>query len=313
MNNLRLIAIQTKVCVYISSNIEDNTWNRQYYNLANLMFDGEKPKSTYRIDWFEVSKVPSKVENFVPAKETNKRWNLKSGFPETINTPWYLEYGTDEEEFDDRGFLHDYYEFYPLYELKFDLTEPSHEEIPFEITVIAEEDEFKIIKEDFKVEYNLLDQINTHPVMLNTKPCKLSSEQSYKIIRMYLLENIDQTVAKMVDYDFCLTVTKFIPLAVPEEYDVDVNYDLFSKKQKKPKYETRYRVKRDLQVFETAPNRPRDGVYKGYTRTKEFEGKNYEDMLKNIQTYLDNLIKEINRPLVDCPHCKGYGVIEKEK
>jgi hypothetical protein len=29
-----------------------------------------------------------------------------------------------------------------------------------------------------------------------------------------------------------------------------------------------------------------------------------------IDKYLNDLITEINKPLIDCPHCKGLGVVD---
>ena len=49
--------------------------------------------------------------------------------------------------------------------------------------------------------------------------------------------------------------------------------------------------------------------YQGAFRPEPFEGNNYEVMLDNIQTYLEELIKDINEPICDCPYCGGSGVI----
>jgi hypothetical protein len=51
---------------------------------------------------------------------------------------------------------------------------------------------------------------------------------------------------------------------------------------------------------------PRDG----YTIVTPFKGNSLQDLKNNIDTYLTSLITEINKPLVDCPHCKGLGVID---
>ena len=49
--------------------------------------------------------------------------------------------------------------------------------------------------------------------------------------------------------------------------------------------------------------------YQSYTVIEPIEGEKYQDLEKNIDDYLTKLITYINEPLVDCPHCKGRGVI----
>jgi hypothetical protein len=71
--------------------------------------------------------------------------------------------------------------------------------------------------------------------------------------------------------------------------------------------ETRYRLNRRVQVFEMAPK-----PYQKYTVIKPFEGTSYENMMESVETYLSDLIEEINKPLVDCPNCNGMGVIISE-
>jgi len=44
---------------------------------------------------------------------------------------------------------------------------------------------------------------------------------------------------------------------------------------------------------------------------KEFEGNNIEDSHQNIEKYLKELMAHINKPIKDCPHCKGMGVLIK--
>jgi hypothetical protein len=76
---------------------------------------------------------------------------------------------------------------------------------------------------------------------------------------------------------------------------------------RKPKYITDYREIREIEVFEmTHANHN----YKGYTVIEGFKGNNVEELKENIDNYLRDLMEEINRPLSDCPHCLGKGVIQ---
>jgi len=166
--------------------------------------------------------------------------------------------------------------------------------------VIAELDNFEIVRSDYTLQSSILDQITTHPILLSTKPCKLSRQDSYNIVRKYIKSNIDPKWASITsDYDFCFAVSKTIQHE-PEKYSVNVG-------KRKPKYETRYTRSRTAQVYKVAPS-PREG----YPVIEQFEGKNEEDLRNNIQKFLDELIEIINKPLVECEHCKGYGVIEHE-
>ena len=80
--------------------------------------------------------------------------------------------------------------------------------------------------------------------------------------------------------------------------------------KKKPKYETRYRKSREVEVFNMTSAKDK---YNNYTIIKGFEGNSEEDLKNKIDTYLEELMAIINEPLHDCPHCKGMGVILNDK
>ena len=87
-----------------------------------------------------------------------------------------------------------------------------------------------------------------------------------------------------------------------EKYTVDVN--LFHKRRK-PKYQQRYKKERLVEIFEmTYTGRG----YQGYTPVKGFKGDSHTDLKENIDDYLKDLIEFINKPLVECKSCNGYGV-----
>jgi hypothetical protein len=121
-----------------------------------------------------------------------------------------------------------------LYDFKYETEEAGFESIPFEITIAEEIDgEFEIVKMEHTPKYNLLDRITTHPVLLQTKPCYLTNEESYKIIRNHVKVNINPKYAKITsDYDFCFTVEKVIELHKTYEYTVNVNANYSRRKPK---------------------------------------------------------------------------------
>ena len=41
-------------------------------------------------------------------------------------------------------------------------------------------------------------------------------------------------------------------------------------------------------------------------------GENYADLNEKVTKYLDGLMEEINKKYCECPHCKGWGIIEEK-
>ncbi|KAF6630588.1 hypothetical protein H6F38_14265 [Paenibacillus sp. EKM208P] len=289
-DKLRLIVIKTKSKVYVSDNINNSSYH--YTKIKELIFDGVKPIPTYREDWFEIKEVPKMIQKKLPSERINSRYELKeahynTGLPKVLQSSDFSEEGQYESV-------------YGLYELKYELTDPKLVEIEFELNVIAEDLDFEIVRSDYNLQHSVLDQIITHPVLLSTRPCTLSRQESYNIVRKYIKANIDPRWATITsDYDFCFTVSKNIEHE-PEEYRVNVG-------KRKPKYETRYTRTRTVKVYETSPK-----SYDRYPIIEPFVGKNEEDLKMNIQKFLDELMEVINRPLIECEHCKGYGVINYE-
>lgn len=294
---LKLVVIKSNK-LFISDDITGSYYNTK---ITNLLVDDKKLKPTYLKNWFEIDEFPQKIEEIIPSKKINVRYELKDEYKNIANEntpPVIYEYINNEDS--------EFYDIRGLYEQKFDVTEETTEEIPFEIVILDEIDNFKLPETPkFNVDYHLIDKLQTHPVLLHLKPCQLTEQQTYEIIRNYIKNNIDLKYAKITsDYNFCFTVKKIITLAKKESYKVDVNNKLFGKKRK-PKYETKYRTDRDVIIFEMTHEH-----YKEYPQIQPFKGKNYKDLLHNIGEYLNKLIKEINEPLIDCPHCNGTGVVK---
>lgn len=293
---LKLLAIKTKNNVLVSDNVKGESYF--HTKIKGLLFDGKKVESTYHKDWFKLNTIPSKIEKQVPQQQINRRYELREGFQETELTPKLIKASYIDED-------SEYYEVKGLYELKYELTEPTFEEIDFEINIIEELDrEFEIVKQDYDFKYNLLDKIQTHPVLLQEKPCELSKEDTYKIIRNHVKANINPKYAKVTsDYDFCFTVEKLIELYQVHSYEVNIN----AMTKRKPKYEKRYQRNRSVKIYEAAPK-----PYQSYPVVTPFSGKNAKDLKANIAKFLDELMEKINEPLIECSHCKGNGVILDE-
>lgn len=291
---LQLIAIKTKDKVFVS----DNVSNSGYFSskLSSYLFDGELLTKTYKSDWFTLRQIPSKIEREVPPQKVNIRYELREGFPESELTPKIIEKSYIDED-------SPYYEVQGLYERKWDETDAGLEELEFELNIIEERDRFEFTQEKYPVKYNFLNILNIHPILLSTTPCTLSRKDSYDIIRRYVKEKIDPRYAYISsDYDFHFEVKKKVKLHEPFKYEVDVN----SGTRRRPKIETRYRHNREVSVIEFAEDPSR---YKGSTYSPTFNGDNAEDLKNKVEAYLEELLEEINRPYVDCKHCKGAGVV----
>lgn len=284
------------------------------------VFDGEKPKQSWKRDWFKVKSLSS-VKKIVPEIKLISNYVLSDEYVETESMPKKVT-----KDF----FGENYYEhkLYSLYEPEYNITPETTEDIDFEIDIVAEI-EGELVEKTIKfpvygrypnldgknwaitneqLKLGLLDEIITPDILQQERPCELSSENSYKIIRTYIKDNINPKVAYITsDYDFCLTVEKRIPLAEKQEYKVDENFSLFGKRRK-PRFITKYRTERNKIIYKIAP-RLQGKVYDGYQEAPIFRGENAKNLEENIKDYLEEIIKEINKPIKDCPNCKGEGII----
>jgi hypothetical protein len=270
-------------------------------DLSKYLFDGNPCTPTHDKYWFLIDSMPEKIEKWIPGRNINIRYELKDEFPETATTPRIINTSYIDED-------NNYYNVSALYERKYESLPEEYVEVDFEINILDADDDYRPVTIQYPIENTILDRITTHPALLHNKPCKLSREETYKIIRAYVKQNIDKNWAKITsDYDFCFTVKKIIALDEPEGYTVDVaNINNFGGRKRKPRIQERYRKDRELTIFEMAPK-----SYQSYPVVEPFSGVTYEDMVKNINTYLEDLIENINAPLVDCKHCHGLGVLLK--
>lgn len=153
------------------------------------------------------------------------------------------------------------------------------------------------------VTYGTLDHIFTPEFALHLKPCNISAENSYNIIRSFVKDNIDKQYAQITsDYDFCLTVKKKISIK-PIHHRTEV------KKQsggsyRPPRFKETVTTFKDVEVYNVAPK-----AYNSYNVIKPFYGDNLEDLVNNIRRYLSELMEYLNTPYEQCPTCSGHGVL----
>lgn len=288
---MKFIIIKTnKDGVFISDNVNNNG----YFNsqIGSLRFEGEEPIPTFHKDWFKISYVPSRVEKKGNNILINRRYELKAGYPVSELTPAIIP--NDQFDTDD--------DIAALYTLKYETQEGVWEKIEFECEIIAEELNFYVEKPKYSATSSIMTQMTVLPVLQTQHPVALSGKEFYRIIREHIKRNIDGRYARITsDYDFCLSVEKYLALAQPQKYTVDIGT------KRKPNIQTKYNQNRAVKVFESSPE-----GYSNYPTQQGISGKNQKDLEEKVDQYLEELMVAINAPLKECTNCNGTGcVIDK--
>lgn len=292
--------------------------------LKYLYFDGEQPKESYKKDWFYIPNRPAKIQRKSHQERINARWELV--FPEMKGKLLEVipsDYSGDDYDlyFDEDGC----FRLSKFYKHKYDLTPEEFEDVEIEWEVIMNVDDFeqppqicfegigcgwgnslyKITNND--VSRYALDEMLVPPVLIHNRPCYFTSKQVYDITRKYVKEHIDLRVAEITsDYDFCFEVKKLIPLHSPEQITYQ---NLFAKTKKE-------RQKLHTLIVEYRSNTTvlkmtsEEEKYKGYTPIPKMCANSEKELQAKMQEWLDYVISEINKPLIECPHCKGLGIVE---
>lgn len=323
---VKIKAIKTDVGYYCQVDFSRSSYDS--HCLQNYFFDGKKAESTFSTHWAKIAKVPKKIEEEHSQTPTNYRYELidktlESGkFPAVFLREDVASYDSED------GYWRWMDKFAHLKSLYIEKSDPRPNlmvNVDFEFNICLELDNLKeyggfsypvqrtrwenegfVSLTDKEVQHDLIDTIIFPDIILPARKSELTSEQTYKIIRKHIQDNINPKYAHITsDYDFCFTVKKKIHLAKKVPYQRDVsNYGA-----RKPKYVTDYRENREIEVYEMTHA---NSNYKGYTPIEGFKGKNIEELKENIDNYLKDLMDKINEPLVDCECCKGAGVICKK-
>jgi len=322
-DKIKIALIVTKNGVFVSRERTDS-YNR-YNAMSAYKINGKMPKPSFHENWSRIDAVPSKIQKKGSDTFVNHRYETTD--PAMVSDKIPASFARDEvavKEDYEWIWKDEYRHLQSLYSLLHDVVKGKWETIDFEIDQRIDIDELKEIngfsypvqrtqwRSDGTVQiteqeanHQLMDRLLFPQPVLPTLPCRLTSEQSYKIIREHVSRNIDPEWAKITsDYNFCFTVKKVIKLMQVEAYAIDLNA---FKKTKRRKMHTTYRADREIIAFEMTNSKDN---YKGYTPIKGFTGTDHEDLKKNIDKFLADLMEEINKPLVDCPKCKGRGVVE---
>ena len=319
MDKLKIVAVECDDGrIFISENPHNYNTGFQY-----LFFNGKHSEESFCERWFIIKEKPKKIEREISQPDINHRYELIDKSMQSKKVPLVFsredvsEYDSDECQW---IWKEEFAHLCSLYKPASDKQPLKKEEIDFDFVVLMKVgkipdptkfsysvgEKYLTITER-GIKHQLIDELIFPKLLLPQRPCQLSSEQTYQIVRQYVKQHINLEVAEITsDYNFCFTVKKKIPLSEPEKYQVNLNWAT----KRRPKMVTRYRSKRLVECFEMTYS-PEN--YKGYTPIQGFEGKTQEDLKNKIDTYCKGLIDFINIPLRDCPHCKGLGVVEKER
>lgn len=318
---LIIMCIKTNKGCFISDCTATNGYNYDYHRtkLNDLLFDGKKPSSTYDKNWYYIEQYPTYIQKEMSGECINKRYELKDKSLASDKMPKVIPY----EEVNNYNS-----DILSLYSYEYDQAPNYIEDIPCDIQVICEIDnynfppkiEYNAISkigwsecqykiENANVEHQILDKIIFPEVLLHERPCKLTSKQMYDITRQYILEHIDNSVAKITsNYDFCFEVKKLIPLIEPETIKYQ---NIFARtKRERSKIHTTVKKYAEKTIFEMTHEQKK---YDNYSVIPEMHANNEAELKEKVDTWLEGLMEVINKPLCQCPHCNGTGYIEEIK
>jgi hypothetical protein len=329
---LDIVAIKTNDGKYYITErkVVSNRW--EHSALPGFLINGEEPLPTFEKDWVLVSGKPKKITKMEKQPRINIRYELLDKELSSEKLPEFIprdEVATLDNDYD-WVWNEAMRQYRSLYKLVWDEQPDKEQEYEFDLEICLTipkvvdpvKMEYKIQKTAYEtdgylqisekdVRYQLADKVILPSILLPQRPCKLTSEQSFKIVRQYIKDHIDPKVAKITsDYDFCFTVKRRIKLAEVQKYTVDVNFNPFSKRKRKPKYVEKQQVEREEECFEMTYS-PKN--YSGYTPIKGFEGNNQAELKEKIDAYCKKVVAFINTPLIECKHCSGRGIIIPKK
>ena len=321
-NVLTILCIKTNKGCFITDCTVTSGYDYDYHNtkLTKMLFDGKKPTSSYCKNWYFIEDYPTLVQTEVQGDIINRRYELKDESLESDKMPRVIPY-EDKEKYNCDMIDN-------LYMYASDREPDYLAEVECDIQVLCDVEDFEfppvidynaVDKQSFSnrhytiknadVKHQMLDKIMFPALLLHEKPCKFTSKQMYDITRQYILDHIDNSVAKITsNYDFCFTVKKLVPLIEPETITYQ---NIFGRtKREREKIHTKVKKFEEKEIFEMTHAQEH---YKGYSIIPEMTANNEAELKEKVDSWLEYLIDVINRPLVQCPHCNGSGYLEDFK
>ncbi len=327
-----ITAIKSNKGYYIHRDKSEGGYS-QSMHLDNYLFDGINPQKTFNDQWFFIDNIPSKVSHYERQPNINHRYILADGSLESDKIPATIMKVDVGDEVDDGGNIIWKPELSLYKSLYTELSDeqPSIEVIDdftfnvvLEIGDVTDPVEFTYPtghsydrwakdnrRDNFVRRGNIihqdLDKIIFPSLLIHETPCVLSSEDTYKIVREYISTHINPSVAVITsNYDFCFTVKKRVPLA--KSYQAKYT-DSSKRKGSKDRIRMRMVTHREFPIFEMTHSK---SMYQGYTPIQGFEARNEQELKETLDSYMEDLSKQINEPVTECPTCNGCGVLFDE-
>ncbi len=312
---LTIYAVKTKNEYYLSDNRDYGTY------LKNYLVNGKELKESWHEKWMISDEKPTKLSKMIHQPNINHRFVIQDESFISEKLPKVINAEKDEDY--DWALPENLRQYSSLYKLISDKQPDKEEVYEFEIEEILEIEKivespkfgYKIKRtrwqsdgfdeiDNNNVKHKLLERMLYPEIVLPQCPCHLTSQDTFKLVRKYIQDNINSKYAVITsDYEFCFTVKRRIPMAQTKTYTVDVN--LFNKR-KRSKYVERQQKERQEVCFEMTH---KNENYKSYTPIEGFKADTHEELKEKIDDYCKRLIEFINHPFEECKHCNGDGFI----
>ena len=156
-----------------------------------------------------------------------------------------------------------------------------------------------------------IERMITPEFLLHTRPCSLTSQQVYKIVRAHIQNNIDGKVARITsNYDFCFEVQRVVqhkPVEIKKE-----KLTASLKSYRPPRFATTVSTNNLVKLFSMTWQGAHQGKgYGDYPIIDGWKAYSLQELYDNMQQYLSDLMQEINKPMIKCNYCNGTGCITK--
>lgn len=335
MTKLRLTILVSEKGLYVGN--DDRNYNGQRKPISEFLVNDIAPKATFKSGWYFVpeAKQLDSIKIKQSRQPTNYRWELVDSTPDEIRklVPETITQEESKEWYDyDRSTwslgIHQAYQ--NFYVRRHDWKEGEFTDVSFKIehegtitesslNTFPEKSTYTVWKSEYKhrgdreldisaiASYEELNEMLVPDLVIHNTPCSITSKQTYDIVRRYVLDNIDKRWAHVSsDYDFCFTVKKKYEIK-PYEHTWEEK-KANGKSYRKPRVHRKTITRKEFTVFEMTHA---DRQYKGYTVIKGFRGDTLADLIEGIKHYLDDLMEVINKPLYECAHCQGSGIVNE--
>lgn len=331
-NKVKFLAYKSNIGLILKA---DSGYYRQDLSSVNLINNkvvSPLNNGWYLLDDHEIVSVQKKV----PESLVHIGWELDItspvaglSLPETQTTEELkCFYNCDKEEYEYQG---DLAAVGNLYKKVYEKVPERWEDVDFEVQVLREieidnlskpvemkvmsynQGQFGVKPLEFDLKavtsWSELEKILTPEFLLHERPCEISSQNLYKIIRTHIVQKLDRTKCKITsDYDFCFTVKRIVqvkPYVVRRE-----QYKTGIRSYSPPKFKDETVSTKEVECFEMTHTEVENGKgYKGYTIIPALKAKNLKELSEYLKQYLDDLIADLNSTVVECEHCNGTGHI----